>query len=124
MGASHRGPTNVDFRLLRVGQVNTFVSRSPRFGLDLPIRFFSEDGLEIGRCVDVSESGLLGFFERPLSVWTSGELTASLGDDSVSVKARVARVEGRQAGLSFQSENENDRLAILKLIDFALRNGQ
>ena len=105
-------------------QVNTFVSRSPRFGLDLPIRFFSQDGLATGRCVDVSESGLLGAFDRPLGVWTSGELTASLGDESVSVKARVARVDGRNAGLSFQTENENDRLAILKLIDFALRNGE
>lgn len=104
--------------------MNTFVSRSSRFGLDLPIRFFSQDGLAIGRCVDVSESGMLGDFDRPLDVWTTGEVTASVGDESVSIKARVARVDGHQAGLSFQSENAADHLAIQRLIQFALRHGE
>lgn len=104
--------------------MNPFVSRSPRYGLDLPIRFFSQDGLAIGACVDVSESGLLGNFDRPLDIWTTGEVTASVGDESVSIKARVARVDGNQAGLSFQSENAAGRLAVLRLIQFALRHGE
>jgi len=100
--------------------VNPFVSRSPRFGLDLPIRFFSEDGLAIGRCVDVSESGLLGDFDSPLNIWTTGEVTASVAEEIVSIKARVVRVDGNQAGLSFHIEDAAGRLAILRLIQFAL----
>jgi PilZ domain len=107
-----------------LAQVNSFVSRSPRFGLDLPIRFFSSDGLAIGRCVDVSESGLLGDFDQPLNIWTTGEVTASVGEESVSIRARVARVDGNQAGLSFQVDSAADRLAVLRLIQFALRHGE
>lgn len=103
---------------------NLFVSRSPRFGLNLPIRLFSQDGLTIGRCVDVSESGLLGDFDRPLNIWTTGEVTAFVGDESVSIKARVARVDGNQAGLSFQVDNAVGRSAVLRLIQFALGHGE
>lgn len=103
-------------------EVNRFVSRSPRFGLNLPIRLFSQDGLAIGRCVDVSESGLLGDFDRPLNIWITGEVTAFVGDESVSIKARVARVDGHQAGLSFQIDSPASRLEVLRLIHFALRH--
>lgn len=101
--------------------MNPFLPRFQRYGLDLPIQFVTPDETASGVCVDVSESGILGAFDLRLDVWTPGELTASLGEEYVTVRARVARVDGLQAGLSFQIQDEKDRLAVRTLIDFALR---
>ncbi len=105
----------------KLNHANPFLPRFQRYGLDLPIQFVSPEETARGHCVDVSESGMLGAFDQHLNVWTSGELRASLGDESVSIGARVARVDGLRAGLSFQIRNEKDRLAVSMLIDFALR---
>lgn len=72
--------------------------------------------------MDVSDSGLLGLFDRPLSISRAGQLTVPLAGDQANIKVRVVRVNGRHAGLSFQIGNESDRAAIHRLVDFASKH--
>src|ERR1700678_1499816 len=99
--------------------------RSLRTDLNLPIRFFSEEGLITGQCLNVSESGLFAQFDRRVTVWMSGELTTSIGERHLNIKVRVARVmNGREAGLSFLIEGEDDRSTVRHLMDFAAENSR
>lgn len=99
--------------------------RSLRTDLNLPIRFFSEDGLITGQCLNVSESGLFAQFDRRVTVWMSGELTTSIGERHLNIKVRVARVmNGREAGLTFLIDGEDDRLTVRSLLDFAAKNSR
>ncbi len=92
--------------------------------MDLPIRFFSTDGLISGRTLDVSASGMLAEFDKPVAIWTIGELTILLEDGYINIGARVARVDGRRAGLAFYVEGDDDRVAIGRLLTFGLGQPQ
>ncbi len=98
--------------------------RSIRLDLDLPVRFFSADGLAIGRCLNVSATGMLAKFEKPVAVWMTGELSILLEDGYINIGVRVARVLDREAGLAFYVEDDNDRFAIDRLMEFASRHGR
>jgi hypothetical protein len=67
---------------------------------------------------------MLVLFDRPVAIWTVGELTIRLEESSFNIGVRVARVHGREAGLSFYIESDNDRLAIGRLIHFAAEDRQ
>jgi xanthosine utilization system XapX-like protein len=58
-------------------------------------------------------------FDAPVSIWTVGELSICVGEQVINIGVRVARLHGREAGLSFQIEGEDDRLAIGRLVRFA-----
>jgi hypothetical protein len=62
---------------------------------------------------------MLAEFDRPVEIWTTGELTILLDDGYIHVGARVARADGRKAGLAFHIEADNDLLAIERLLTFA-----
>lgn len=94
-------------------------NRPLRSELDLPVRFFSPDGLVTGHSLNVSASGMLVLFDKPVAIWMVGELTIRLEELSINIGVRVARVQGREAGLSFYIDCENDRLSIGRLIHFA-----
>jgi hypothetical protein len=61
---------------------------------------------------------MLAEFEKPVAVWMVGELTVLLEERHIRIGVRVARTDGRQAGLAFYIEDEKDRLAIGRLMDF------
>ena len=67
---------------------------------------------------------MLAEFDRPVSVWEVGELTILLEDGYIHIGVRVARADGRKAGLAFLIEDENDRLATERLVAFAARQPQ
>jgi hypothetical protein len=99
--------------------VDPFLPRFSRYEVNLPVRFFSSDGLATGRILNVSDSGMLVQFDTPVSIWTMGELTTRIGDRNINIKARTARVEGRKVGMNFM-EGTHNNADILRLIDFAL----
>lgn len=79
-----------------------------------------------GRCANISESGLVATFERPLELWTDGELRLHSGQRSCKIAARVARVQDREAGLTFRiTADSSDRSLhlIRALIEEARENG-
>ena len=98
---------------------SNFIARSPRFDLELPVRFFSPEGLFVGRSVNVSESGASVRFEKSIDVWIVGDLSFLMEDHHPSIHARVARVEGREAGLSFKITSDLDRAAIRDVLAVA-----
>jgi hypothetical protein len=58
-----------------------------------------------------------------MDVWATGCLHAAVGDSHVELNVRVARADGREAGLTFRIANDDDREAIQKLIDYAIEKG-
>ena len=62
-------------------------------------------------------------FEEAVEVWLTGELSISLGIQYITVPARVARVDGREAGLSFRIKSDDDRLQVKMLLDAAEEQG-
>ena len=97
----------------------SYPSRAPRLDLSLPLRFTNEDGAVDGNCLNVSESGLLGTFDRPLDLWTEGSLLLHFGEQETILRARVARAMGNEAGMTFMYENEREREAIRTVLVFA-----
>ncbi len=72
-----------------------------------------------GLSADVSESGISATFEKPLDIWTVGELTLMVDDFFLSIKVRVAREQGRTYGMAFVINNDNDRLAVGIMVNYA-----
>ena len=103
----------------RPGAMKDHQPRSPRFDLHLPIRFFSTDGLATGHCVNVSETGMRVTFERPIDFWLEGELDFVLDDLRFNIKARVVRVDIREAGMLFHIDTDADKLTVEKLLELA-----
>jgi hypothetical protein len=93
--------------------------RAPRFDLNLPVRFFSTDGLATGHCVNVSATGMLVAFDRPVDFWLEGELDFFIEDRHFSIKARVVRTDIRDAGLLFHVDSDADKLTNEQLLKFA-----
>jgi hypothetical protein len=96
-----------------------FVDRLPRFALNVPVTFRTEAGSMVGYCINVSASGMLVAFAEPAELFTVGEVSLLAGEYYVSMQARVARTDGKDAGLAFLISTENDRAASLLLADFA-----
>jgi hypothetical protein len=96
-----------------------FYSRAYRFDLKMPIFLDLPEGRVKGRSLDVSESGMLAFFEQPLDVWLTGRLSAVIGGWQISINVRVARVDGRKTGLNFLVGSRGDLVTIQKLIELA-----
>jgi hypothetical protein len=74
------------------------------------------NGRAWGESVDISESGILAVFSQTLDIWLIGRLSILAGEQHIDIEARVARVDGLKAALSFRSVSDNQRATILELI--------
>jgi hypothetical protein len=100
--------------------------RASRYDLRIPLEFIGDGCIVRGNCVNISESGLVALFERPLDLWTTGEIRLHAGRHSCKISARVARVQDREAGLAFRiGSDASDRslLLIRALIEEARDTG-
>lgn len=84
----------------------TLQNRSERYDLNIPIEYLQEGRIVLGRCINISESGLLARFDEPLDLWTTGELRLHAGQRSCKLGARVVRVTQREAGLTFSRRSD------------------
>ena len=91
--------------------------RATRFRLDADVSFVVDGRRHEGRCINVSESGLLAGLDNPPDVWVEGKLELEAGAHYLNIQVRVARVEGNDVGFAFCLDTENDRAAIRILID-------
>jgi hypothetical protein len=96
-----------------------FISRSARFELRVNLSFQSGGEVWDGYTLNVSESGLLANFFEPLSIWQVGDLEIDLNGETLYIRARVAREEGRRYGLAFQVHDDSDRRTIRILLEGA-----
>ncbi len=91
--------------------------RAKRFRLDTDVSFVVDGSRHEGRCINVSESGLLAGFDHPPDVWVEGKVELEAGGHYLDIHVRVARVVGNDVGFAFCLDTENDRAAIRILID-------
>lgn len=97
-------------------KVDSFIRRNQRFNIAIPVVFHAPEGSVRGRSIDISESGIFAAFERELELWLTGRLTGKFGDRDIDFGVRVARIEGRKAGLVFQNLSDKDVAVIRRLI--------
>ncbi len=93
-----------------------FTSRAAREQCQVPISFHADGKTVAGHSVDLSQSGMLARFEEPLEAWITGNLIIRFNEDLFVVRARVARVDGSQAGLAFRPETQEEHEAVRMLI--------
>lgn len=91
--------------------------RAKRFKLDVDVSFVVDGRRHEGRCINVSESGLLACLDHAPDVWVEGQVELEGGGHYLDIQVRVARVEGNDVGFAFCPNTENDRAAIRILID-------
>ena len=91
-------------------------ARATRFKLDLPVSFSGDGRTHEGRCINVSETGLLARCDDLPDLWTDGRLALEAGEHYLTIRARVARLQGKDVGFAFAITDDNDRAAISLLI--------
>jgi hypothetical protein len=96
-----------------------YVFRAPRFNFQTPVVFRFTDGMAKGHSENISESGMLAVFDRTLNVWLAGQLSAALGEWRINIEARVVRVDGRTAALTFVNISARNRTILRKVIEDA-----
>jgi hypothetical protein len=115
-----QSPSIRGYEVHRMGPVASgFTPRAPRFDLKVPVVLYLGDRIASGHSINVSESGMLAMFDRPVEAWLTGQLSSVAGEWHLSIDVRVVRAEGRTAALVFKIVSEGDRATIQKLIDHA-----
>jgi hypothetical protein len=92
------------------------IDRATRVDIKLDLEFFSPLQHSTGYSVNLSESGVLGVFERQLDIWNSGDLRISVGEERWTVEARVARVAADGVALTFRNLHADQRSKLRALI--------
>jgi hypothetical protein len=93
--------------------------RASRVRLKTPVMFDFPGGRAWGESIDISESGILAVFTQMLDIWLIGRLSILVGEQPIDIEARVARVDGRTAGLSFRQASDKQHAIIRDLINKA-----
>lgn len=101
--------------------MSAFQERAPRLDFSFPLEFRSEGERFSGRCLNVSESGLLAIFDQLLDLWARGELSLNYGTGTCVVPARVARVGEREVGFAFAVQTLAQREAVRAMLEVAER---
>ena len=86
--------------------------RSERLDMNFPVEFFGDGVQENGMCQNLSASGLLAHFPRPLELWTNGELWCDTGMMILELKVRIVRAREQEIGMMFQFRDEREREAV------------
>ncbi len=102
----------------------TSPARATRFRLEVPVAFVAAERRHEGCCINVSSSGLLARFDDTPELWINGKVELEAGEHYLSIHARVARLQGNEAGIAFLLNTDNDRAAIAILLGSVLDNPQ
>jgi hypothetical protein len=94
-----------------------FEYRTPRYSVDLPVRFSTQNLTVTGRCKEISKDGLTLELSESLPTDSSGIVSISFQDHAVSLPARIVHPEGTRAGLEFHYASEVERNAVTRLIE-------
>jgi hypothetical protein len=101
---------------------NSFIPRSLRFALNVPVVLYLRDHMASGRSINVSDSGMLVRFDQTLEIWLKGHLCVVAGEWHLSIDVHIIRVEGQLTALAYEIGSEGDRATIRKLIELADHN--
>ena len=105
-----------------MNSVSAFLYRLPRFDIVFPIEFLPEGALEdtatsTGRCLNLSNTGLLGSFMLPLGEGTSGVVRLRPASRTFPLRATVTHSEGVRSGLKFAFASDQERQVVRALVD-------
>lgn len=99
-----------------------FEYRTPRYLVDLPIRFKLEDTSLNGRCLEIGKEGMRVEFQEPVSANTCGVICIYYRDLAIELRVCVAHADGDFKGLKFLFESDKDRAAVERLVTLVSGN--
>jgi hypothetical protein len=92
------------------------IARAARHSINLPVVFTSTEGRVCGRSLDISESGILATFDRPLDVWLTGQLSLLVPDQPIRLETRVVRIDHLTAAMSFRNPSARNLFLLRTLL--------
>ena len=92
-----------------------FDYRSPRFTVDLPVRFSLENSTRMARCKDISVEGMKLELRDPLPLESVGTISVSYEGLAVEISARVTHCQPNCNGLRFIYETDEQRNQVARL---------
>jgi hypothetical protein len=93
-----------------------FHFRQPRLKTGFTVDFIAGGELFTGFCRDVSNAGIRGEFEGPITVGSNGLLILRPPTGVLELHARVAYIERRQVGLLFLFKTPWERTSTLEFM--------
>jgi len=93
-----------------------FGYRTPRYAAEFPVCLAIGGTTQVGRCRNISISGMHLETEKTLSPHSCGEVSFDYEGISVNVRVRVAHSLSGFTGLKFAYSSDEQRSAILRLI--------
>jgi len=93
-----------------------FEYRTPRFAVDLPVRFIVQNTTLFARCREISKDGMTLELIEPIPLSSRGTVSMSHLDRTIEVQARVAHVGPVRGGLEFIYENDAERSEVDQFI--------
>ncbi len=96
-----------------------YLPRAERLDLSFPVEFRGDEGKIKGNCLNVSDTGMLAHFRRPLELWTEGDLWADAGVQQLLLRVRVVRCVGQEMGLAFRFRSDGERKLVQDVVAFA-----
>ncbi|HEX4320633.1 MAG TPA: PilZ domain-containing protein [Acidobacteriaceae bacterium] len=93
-----------------------FEYRTPRFSVDLPVKFIAENTVLTGRSRDIGKEGMTLDLAEAVQPGAVGTVSVSHQGRTVEVRARVAHVDGTHTGVEFLPDSEADRAALAQLV--------
>lgn len=94
-----------------------FEYRTPRFSVDLPVKFIAENMIFTGRSRNIGKEGMTLDLAEAVQSGIVGTISVSYQGRFVEVHARVAHVEGTHTGLEFLPDSEADRAALAQFVE-------
>src|ERR1700691_2588 len=97
-----------------------FDYRSPRYTVDLPVRYTLEKASEKatlpGRCIELSKDGMTLETQQPLPKDALGTVSISYQDRTLELNVRVVHAGESQSGMEFIYHSDAERKAVIHLV--------
>lgn len=96
--------------------ITSFAYRLPRIEIELPVEFtFGTESLT-GHTRNISDTGLLVHFARPLAPETAGTFRLRLGSCFFELQGRITHTECFDAGVRFEFSSDQERVFMRTMI--------
>lgn len=99
--------------------ISSFLYRLPRFDIHFPVEFVTPAGTTAGRCLNLSDTGLLACFLLPLGGGEQGMLRLSPAGRVFDLAASVMHSDGQKSGLRFHFATDQQQQIIRALVNAA-----
>jgi hypothetical protein len=99
-----------------------FEYRTPRYLVDLPVRFKLPNASVAGRCMEIGKEGMRVQLQEHVDTNTCGTVSIQYRDLALDLRVCVAHAGSDFKGLRFLFESDKDRAAVEHLVSLVAGN--